>query len=50
MASSVACCVKRALRVRVFNLSDFKNTLTDGCLDESREARASGEWVGAIYE
>ena len=44
----MACCAKRALSVRVCNLRDFKKALTDGCLDESKEARASGAWVGAI--
>jgi hypothetical protein len=47
-ASSVACCAKRALRVRVCDFRDFRNTLMKECLDESREARASGLWVGAI--
>jgi len=44
----VECWAKRALSVRVCNLRDFKKALTDGCLDESKEARASGALVGAI--
>lgn len=44
------CWAKRALSVRVCNLRDFKKALTDRCLDESKDARASGAWVGAIKE
>ena len=47
-ASSVACCANRALRVRVCNFRDFKKTLTEEYLDESREARARGARVGAM--
>jgi hypothetical protein len=41
-ASSVACCAKRALSVRVCDFKDFKKTLIAVYLDESREARARG--------
>ena len=47
-ASSVACCANKALRVRVCNFKDFKKTLTEEYLEESREARARGAWVGAM--
>lgn len=41
-ASSVACCAKRALSVRVCDFRDFKKILIEVYLDESREARARG--------
>ena len=47
-ASSVACCAKSTLRVRACNFRDFKKTLIEVYLDESREVRARGAWVGAI--